>query len=1121
MGKSSFTLHVLGKLLLLTTVSFGVHSVPLPDDTDTSSINGNSQDTESESYIANIKIDKDQITSFILNDNEILADTSGAFSFDLGASSHFVISPLVSLSQDDDKNYITISSDSGERFTAQLVDDGSGPSAKFIFISGQLDQVTINFQPEDSVILLPNSSLTAGIQDSNTRTNKREWSNSGHISVLPSGTRSQLIARDDGMFGVGSMPPVVWQNKRRGRLDILGDVQIGVPHGITENRGRIRVARDARCQMAESTRLLESGQLDIEGVFAGDIVLDGGSVRIIHRDCDWEVDPDLSGKLLRGEEDTPDEQALIDLARGNPDEGGPPGVDNFYFWKDHAGLITGKVYDRDGSTVLFDSDVDDAPSQLARDRGLERVDLAGESNFIEDFNDRSAAFVGPNQRVTINRKGGTIPEGPQDIRAAFYSINGYETYDPDTEYGVTVGVDKTVEVIQDVGDKSTIHYTNDNSWFNGVFIVKSGTADIDEAGAIPGGDVILLNGSSLIWHGGAKDKNNRPTVKLMGKSKLSFDLQPGAVFSVYGPILSDSGEAEIHFDMGEVYIKEDCSGFKGTVFVQNGATFVIRKDGLHRGKMFSGSMQVNGSALVKTTQGLSPLTLTSGSLTFERDNVDQTQESFEINKLTIGKNAEVFANLEGAKINNAVVSGVITVSKNAEFRNLIVDGGTVRLAAGVDRTDFFELTEFGSRLITTDNTIANVTFEALKIRDNHDMFWELDLDPKTNTADYMKVGTMFFTEGSSLVIDKFKLLSAPTAESHVFEILTILNGGKYPNIRVDATEEVAGAFGLYKLYAEGGPGCITLRIPNAAFRNSTPIQLSTIHTSVVPLKNIHQSLVNSASTSHGYVFAESGFKPFPGKFRFWDRTYTGELSTKAMDTKITDAEHGTIFGCDFQASKFNDNTYFVPTVFFNYSTGKAKSDNSTDSKKGRFNKYMVGAKGSVFAGKTLFETIGSFEFIGSDLRELGVKKSKMRSNVFSISTKLSRYCSISNNTDLKPEFTVTGSYAMNGDYKNDSITVKNGNSLKCTLSPGIFVVGNKKKEFYSFGIKCNYEIGKNMKSKFVEDVIEGSKLKKLYGEASCSFKHSFGNGLNAGLEISHQFGGRHGMRTTLSIAKEF
>ncbi|MDR2598558.1 MAG: autotransporter outer membrane beta-barrel domain-containing protein, partial [Holosporales bacterium] len=1036
-------------------------------------------------FVAKIELNEEKIASIRFNGGDVdISDEK----YVLWLGEHSItISPTVNLSNAGGKSYVTITEESGEKFTAQLQDD----TAKFVFVTKPIDLRTVVIGAEDGVVFLHAGALTAGQSPaSRAGTRKREWTNRGYITIGSqfSSAEPNFVAADDGMIGVGSMPPVVWSNKRGGRIDVRGSARIGVPDGITENKGEILIGKGGDCILPGGTRLLNRGRVDIDlGIFSGDIVQSGGLVRILNREPGWQIEEGINGETLSRESDKPSYQARIDLARGSTDEpGGLPGVRSFYVLgeEEEAGHIWGSVLADDGETVLYDgSDESGWISPDALSHGVEVANLTSEKD-LSDFGLEDAAFIGHDQRVIIRDR--LIPDltGSQDLRAAFYSIDGYTSY-TDDGYGETVPVDQTTEVIQEVSDGTTVHYLNDNSWFNGVFEINSGIAEIAEAGAIPGGDIILRNESSLIWHGGAKDNNNRPTVILHDKSKLTFDLSPGALFSVYGRIESDGPAAEVHFDAGEVYIKEDCSGFVGTVFVANGATFVIRKDKDHRGQMFSGSMQVQGNAVVKTNQGMSPLSLSTGTLTFKKDDLDEEPEAFNIDKLTVGEEAVVFADLEGANINDAVISGKIHVSKNANFSNLDVSGGTIQLMSGVQSVSFAGETIFGSRLVTTDNVIADVTFEALRIRDDHDMFWELDLDPKTNTGDHMSVGEMFFTSGSSLVIDKFKLLNSPTAESHVFEILSILNGGSYPNIRIDATDEVVGTYGTYKLYAEGGPGCVTLRIPNAAFRDATPIQVSTINNSAVPLKNIHQPLLNSAVSFHEYVFDESIGNASIGKYRFWDKTYSGESDLKLPDTKINNAEHGTIFGCDFRGAKLSDSTYVMPTAFFNYSTGRTAYNEDGKSRKGRIAKYMFGVKGSFFTGKTILEAIGSYGFIGSDLRELGIKKSKMHSNIFSVSAKVSRYCDIARRTGLRPEFMVTGSYAINGNYTSESTVIKNKNTLKCTLSPGLFVVSGNGKVTWSVGARCNYEIGKEMKSEFSGDVVEGAKLKRLYGEALC------------------------------------
>jgi hypothetical protein len=1073
-------------------------------------------------YTANITLDGEQIDSIDLDGNDVETTDTEKYILQTGRRK-LTILPRVTRSGDTKKKYVTLHDESGEEFTAQVRDDNK---AKFIFIDQPLDMKTVDIGPNDGVVLLEGGALTAGMNRGNRRRGTgRSWINRGFVTI---GRQDDvdadinLFAADDGLFGVDDIPAVFWRNE--GKVVVGGTATIGTPNGSTINKGGVDIRNGGSLFLPYGTRVVNSGQFNLSGGFFGDVLLDrGGTLNIYNRRSGYHERSDIIGSDLRGRPFDPPNQARNDLADGGP-ENNPPGADRFFDILDEAtGGLWGKVIDRDGSTVLWDPEDQDTPDDFAREKGINVFNEDGLA--LTDLGFGDAVFVGPNQSVTINRSiesdigdGAILDEPIQKMDSAFYSILGYTSYDPVEEYGETDPVDPSTSIVQDVGAETTVQYNNDNSWFNGVFRVKSGVAEFTASGAVPGGDIYIENGSSFIWHGGAKDKNNRPTIFLSDDSKLTFNLNVDSIFSVYGKIQSTPG-AELHFEKGIIYIKNDCSGYQGDFFIEDGATFHIRTDGDHKGKMFGGRLKSNGNVTLLTNQGVSPLTLTSGTLTLMRDEADATVESFIVQDLSVGEDAVVNADLEDAFIDNLLLSGTLNASKNATFYNADIAGGTCKLMDGVNRLTFTGTTTWGSRLITTDNVIADVTFQALKIRDDHDMLWELDLDPQTNTADHMTVGEMFFTGDSSLVIDKFKLLSSPTAESHVFEVLSILNNGNYPNIRIDAKDEVTGTLGIYKLYAEGGPGCITLRIPDAAFRDATPIQLSTIQDSVVPLKSIHQSLINSAVGFHGYVFDES--KVNLGKYRFWDKTYSGKVDTKLSDTKIDNTEYGTIFGCDFRSAKFDDDTYFMPTVFFNYSTGRSAYDEEGKSKKGRVEKYMFGVKGSLFAGNNIFEAIGSYGFIGSNLKELGIKKSKLHSNIFSVSAKISRYCGITNNAGLKPEFMVTGSYAVNGDYREESTTVKNKNTLKCTLSPGLFIVSEKKKIAWSVGARCNYEIGKEMKSEFSGDDVGETKLKRMYGEALCSVKCDFAKNLRMGLEFSHQFCGRHGIKSTISIAKEF
>ncbi|MDR2681739.1 MAG: hypothetical protein LBB29_01675 [Holosporaceae bacterium] len=282
---------------------------------------------------------------------------------------------------------------------------------------------------------------------------------------------------------------------------------------------------------------------------------------------------------------------------------------------------------------------------------------------------------------------------PSDAKfgGSIFSIDGYiDEISPSTGLGEVEPVDKATTVNQKSG---YVRYYGDNSWYNGVFTVASGaTADIDTTGSIFGGDINLETGAKLIWRGGAKDPNNKPTITMLEGSQLDFVLpQTGAdnIFSVYGIIKTEEtvSDAQINIESGTIFIKNDCSGFKGHLDVQDGARVIVRRDvgssGQHHGKMFGGTVATAGSFFLDTDNGLESLYLTKGQvhLTGTEDSAENCLQKNVHN----GPDTEVINELENAVFYKFVIDGVkFTLGKNLHYARFL---GTSYVASSIDTMD--------------------------------------------------------------------------------------------------------------------------------------------------------------------------------------------------------------------------------------------------------------------------------------------------------------------------------------------------------------------------------------------------------------------------------------------------
>ncbi|GHU18054.1 hypothetical protein FACS189472_05810 [Alphaproteobacteria bacterium] len=344
-----------------------------------------------------------------------------------------------------------------------------------------------------------------------------------------------------------------------------------------------------------------------------------------------------------------------------------------------------------------------------------------------------------------------------------------------------------------------MYYTGDHSWYNGVFNVDGGGDVIDDVtklpkyikrdnegkitkygtvaefspdGAIYGGDINIKNGAQLIWHGGAKDPSNKPNIVLSGESDLTFDLPVGenSVFSVYGTISCTDGDMAsgrkcnntVHLNNGTVYLKGDCSGFMGDIYVADGAKFVAKSrrngvavgagdapgapgsgidvpwlgDYVYKGKMFSGTIHMaNATDItnVKTSEHVKHLRVPKGILQIDDTKSDSGEVGKKrIGKLTIdgtdgGKNAtssgaKGFVNFANAQLGydeNGNPTGettevlgensVLKIREWTKIHKLVVDKGTLRIKPtkdydGTGYTVEIDEASFGSLLETRNHS---------------------------------------------------------------------------------------------------------------------------------------------------------------------------------------------------------------------------------------------------------------------------------------------------------------------------------------------------------------------------------------------------------------------------------
>ena len=293
-----------------------------------------------------------------------------------------------------------------------------------------------------------------------------------------------------------------------------------------------------------------------------------------------------------------------------------------------------------------------------------------------DTNSPTTAIFLPTESFAYFPDSGTL-------YSSIYSIRGYEN---NTE-GYVPAPDLSLILIKEGAGTLTMY--GDNSWYNGVFNLghaggsNSGNKLIfDESAAIFGGEINLYENTTCEWQGGIKDPYNRPQITLTDSTLnlLPEDTGGERVFSFYGSIRGNE-DSKINIKPGLVQVKGDCSGFSGTISVEDGAHFEVRSEPTYKGVMFGGEMNINGSTTIDTDNGLkTALNINSGNAIITNT---ANQNATNISGLTVGTGALVEVDIPVAEFIETTIHGTLEFGgaiKNASFNALDIHGGELRLS---------------------------------------------------------------------------------------------------------------------------------------------------------------------------------------------------------------------------------------------------------------------------------------------------------------------------------------------------------------------------------------------------------------------------------------------------------
>ena len=461
--------------------------------------------------------------------------------------------------------------------------------------------------------------------------------------------------------------------------------------------------------------------------------------------------------------------------------------------------------------------------------------------------------------------------------ASSFSIPGYlqETMGNVEE----VNQNLKIQVSTGTTGSGALILNGDHSWYNGVFELLGGaTVIIPITGKIPGGIISLSKGlcngdkyidrssgeertysgpallTDLEWQGGAKDEYNQPYIKMADYSNLHFNLTSAenGIFSFYGTIdSSNSANPEapvastITFENGVVYIKGDCSGFRGDVVVISGANFIVKqKPGSYKGVMFGGNVKVvdkdgnPGSATITSNSGLNPLSLNNGSITLVQDRsepaaepavaVDTSEPQLSaINDITVGDKGKLVVQLDTPVFKSAKVSGTMEIGGDATsvvFEDFDLDGGILDVSG--KRVTSMHVTGESCKMGSTIKLMGNHIIDEINLTEvqvaeiykDRVLKLTIELDPSKNISDHIIAKNLTFSGGSFIQIDDYDIINMPVNESHTMKVLNLTdaNATYIPIVvgPIAATKTIKGSLGSYKLFSGGGSGCITLKLAN-------------------------------------------------------------------------------------------------------------------------------------------------------------------------------------------------------------------------------------------------------------------------------------------------------------------
>lgn len=699
-------------------------------------------------------------------------------------------------------------------------------------------------------------------------------------------------------------------------------------------------------------------------------------------------------------------------------------------------------------------------------------DISTTNTVITDSNGLDEVFFSPEHinSAIIHNSESTVPiiaNNNAHIYPSFLSLEGYS----DNDYNAPP-INLNVK-LEKLGQGEVVFHGN-NSWFNDVFELKEGSAKFLDTSKIFGGEVNLYPNTKITWQGGEKDEYNTPVLSL-NDAKLVFELPTGqnSIFSNYAKI-SGNENSLIKFSSGTVFIKNDCSNFRGIVEVQTGAKFVIKKSDRessrqYEGQMFGGELSIldasgnlGGEISIKSNSGLTPLKINNGTVNIEDDDEEESSETQQIKSLSIGKKAKVVLKQLRANFSEGTtIEGELEIASgdNTEFHNLDLHGGTLKITSNnIKKLLFNGDVKVGSTidLINENNCIQiDASQSIINFAYNSDLHLKCSVDPQNKEV---QSGRLDFQNirnpnNNKIIVDMINFLSPMTEDIFEFQIISLQDdSASYPNIISSDNITLIAKNNIYieDLYTEKSLKPGFFKILRRYINGLTLKENKAFNEAYKPLRSAHVAGLLSINNISNTIMSETNTND-----SIYFNIFHDDSKYSVCQNKVTIEDNTSILMLGTGAFSISNGYKMNLSVF------GALSDKDIETTKcpGNGKNVMAGIKASVFKNQYNFNFIMAFNDLHTEIFSKEYNKTKLKSRIADFG------CNFNYRSQISAEKFITYSLFLN--YQNaQSLTSKIGDlQIENACSQLLFINSQiafshfEKNNIFSSGVNLNKKCG--------------------------------------------------------------